>query len=104
MPEVISIDGHRQLFLDDHLIEACTGLTRRVCPVRKYEGNPVIQPQESWEPRGYVARGSFLYDEEEHIYKGWCSCNGPPRCEGDSSTTLAGHVEYHARVRSGFMQ
>lgn len=90
----VRIHGHRQLFLDDYLIEACEGMRRRVCPVRKHEGNPVIRPEEDWEPSGYVGRGAFLFDEEEGIHKAWCSCHGAPRCEEPDSTTLTGALSY----------
>ena len=72
MPEPIRIDKHHQLFLDGFLIEWRDKMTRRVCPVAKCPENPVIRPEEAWEPPGYIVYGSVLYDEEEERYKAWC--------------------------------
>lgn len=94
MPEPIRIDGNRQLFLDDFLIDSCDGMTRRVCPVRKSEANPVIWPEEDWEPRGYVARGSFMFDHEERLYKCWCSGVGEPRGGNGGEPSLDEAVYY----------
>jgi hypothetical protein len=43
-PEVILIDMGRQLFVDDFLIES-TGLVRTFYAPKKYEGNPVLEPE-----------------------------------------------------------
>ncbi len=67
----LQIGSQRQLFLDDRLIERTENLARRVCPVAKHPGNPVIRPEEAWEPRGYLLFGSVLRDEEEGIWKAW---------------------------------
>ena len=70
--EPIRIGKEHQLFLDNYLIEKMTNVTRRVCPVRKYEGNPVIARKEEWEPQRYIfSGGTVMYDEEEKLYKLW---------------------------------
>ena len=43
----ISVGAQKQLFLDDHLIESKTNITRRVHPARKFSGNPVKTEEES---------------------------------------------------------
>ncbi|MDO8587513.1 MAG: hypothetical protein Q7T82_10790 [Armatimonadota bacterium] len=70
--EPYSIGNNHQLFLDDYLIAASEGVTRRVCPVVKHPANPVIRPEEPWEPSGYMTFGSIMYDKGEGIYKAWC--------------------------------
>ena len=71
MDAPLPIGSQRQLFLDDWLIERAGNLTRRVCPVVKHPGNPVIRPEEDWEPRSYLLFGSVLHDEEEGLWKAW---------------------------------
>lgn len=70
LPGPIHIGKHRQLFLDDHLIEHTEHLTRRVQQARKHESNPLIVREHDWEPPGYVVP-SVMFDEEEGIYKAW---------------------------------
>jgi hypothetical protein len=70
------IGKQHQLFLDDYLIERLDRITRRVCPIRKYEGNPVIVKEADWEPAGYRLFGSVIYDEQEKVYKAWCDSRG----------------------------
>ena len=69
--EAISIGSYRQLFIDDHLIAKTDNVTRRLHPVNKYSGNPIVRPDRSWEGRTTVPQGSVIYDEEEGIYKMW---------------------------------
>lgn len=71
MPTPLTIGSQRQLLLDDWLIERAENLTRRVCPVTKHPGNPIIRPEEGWEPRGYLLYGSVLHDDEEGLWKLW---------------------------------
>jgi hypothetical protein len=70
------IGKQRQLFLDDYLIESLDKITRRVCPVRKYDGNPVIVRESDGEPAGYRVYGSVIFDEQEKVYKAWCDSRG----------------------------
>lgn len=69
--EAISIISYRQLFIDDHLIAKTDNVARRLHPVKKYSGNPIVQPDRSWEGRTTVPQGSVIFDEEEGIYKMW---------------------------------
>lgn len=48
IPTTIPIDVGRQLFVDDFLIES-TNLKRVYHHPRKYEGNPVLNPETPWE-------------------------------------------------------
>lgn len=93
MTQPIEIRTSRQLFLDGHVIEWCDKLRRRVCPVVKHPHNPVIRPEEDWEPRGYITYGSILYDQEESIYKAWAWGSGPPNVPG--MTAEGGRAVYY---------
>ncbi len=64
------LGGHRQLFLDDHLIEQRQFLERRVQPVVKHPANPLIGRGSEFEGLG-VTFPSVLYDAEEGIFKAW---------------------------------
>ena len=51
MPQVaepVAIDGRKQLFVDDHIIEHMNGLARVVNQFEKYEGNPVLRADLPW--------------------------------------------------------
>src|SRR5688572_21626781 len=74
--EPVTIGTHRQLFLDDHLIEHREHLERRVQQARKHDANPLIVKEHAWEPDGYFLP-SVIYDEEEKIYKAWLDGGGP---------------------------
>ena len=94
MDEPTKLDARHQLLLDGHIIDACSRMQRRVCPLRKYEGNPVLTPEHDWEPRGYIGLGSVLYDEEDGIYKSWCKSYGPPRCWSGRTPSIHRGVHY----------
>lgn len=74
-PAVIPIDGGRQLFVDDFLIEE-TDLEREFHPARKYEGNPVLKPETALEkqrdlPVATPKGGGVWWDPEDEIFKMW---------------------------------
>ena len=66
---IITVNRQKQLFLDDYLIESSTNITRKIHPARKFEGNPVLWPSESWEPEIAVLYGSVIQDGDR--YKMW---------------------------------
>ena len=72
----IDLGSHRQLFLDDHLIESSTHLTRRVQSVAKHPANPLILRTNEFEGVG-VTFPSVIYDEQEKIFKAWVDALGP---------------------------
>jgi len=94
MNEPIHIGNQKQLFLDSFLIEWCDKVKRRVCPVTKPPENPVIRPVADWEPSGYIAYGSVLYDEEDEIYKAWCFGLGDAGTSRQSREVISGGVYY----------
>lgn len=69
-PGAVRLGGHRQLFLDDHLIESRTHLERRVQAVTKHPANPLILRGSEFEGLG-VTFPSVLFDAEEGLFKAW---------------------------------
>ncbi len=73
-PEIIDISMGRQLFVDDFLIEKTTLAPEYHTP-KKYENNPVLKAETSWETDGLPVAcpksGGVWYDEEEKIFKAW---------------------------------
>ncbi len=65
----ITLDHQRQLFLDDYLIESSKNIKRTIHRANKFDGNPVLWPSESWEPKLAVLYGSVIQDEGK--YKMW---------------------------------
>jgi hypothetical protein len=74
-PEVIPIDGGRQLFVDDFLIERTT--LRRTFHTAKYHPeNPILRPDEHWEKTGrdsaaMVFSDGVWHDAQDGLYKMW---------------------------------
>jgi hypothetical protein len=58
----IVLDSRKELFLDDYLIASLTRVKRTVEEARKFPGNPVLWPTESWEPPRPVIYGSVIRD------------------------------------------
>lgn len=80
--DVISIGNFRQLFIDDYLIAKTDNITRRLRPVDKYSGNPIVRPNQPWERGLAVPQGSVIYDDEDRIYKMWYTTNVQSRGKG----------------------
>lgn len=73
-PDIIDVSVGRQLFVDNFLIEE-TNLTPKYHKAEKFEGNPVLYPEKSWEtqksPAACPISGGVWYDEEDKIFKMW---------------------------------
>jgi len=75
-PDVIPIDVGRQLFVDDFLIHEST-LARTFHLARKYEGNPVLEPQTELElaggerPAAIPFSGGLWFDPADKLFKFW---------------------------------
>lgn len=67
--DVIEIGHAEQLFMDDYLVESTSNIQRRMHPARKYEGNPVLWPDEPWEDKTAVIYGSVIRDGDK--YRMW---------------------------------
>ena len=59
-----------ELFLDNQMIEATPGVSRRLYPARKHLLNPVIRC-DRWCDGDYMEPYTTMYDEEEKLFKMW---------------------------------
>lgn len=59
-----------ELFLDNELIEATPGVSRRLHPAKKHLSNPVVRC-DRWCDGEYMEPYTTLYDEEEKLFKMW---------------------------------
>lgn len=59
-----------ELFLDNELIEATPGVSRRLHPAKKHLANPVVRC-ERWCEGEYLQPYSTLYDADEKLFKMW---------------------------------
>ena len=77
-PKVIAIDVGRQLFVDDFLIEN-TDLSRVFHHAQYVPGNPVLEPDQTWESEGEPGGGptampysdGVWYDPADGLFKMW---------------------------------
>ena len=70
----IVLDGRKQLFLDDYLIQSSRNVTRQIHPARKHPANPVLRPSEPWEGDVTIVYGSVLH--EGNKYRMWYYATG----------------------------
>lgn len=78
VPAAIPIDVGRQLFVDDFLIEETT-LSRTFHLARKYDGNPVFEPEtelegvgvDGVEPAAAPKDGGIWWDPEQRRFRMW---------------------------------
>ena len=70
-PEPITVGQHRQLFIDDYIIESMENVSRRLNTVSKHPDNPLVLADHLWEGHMAVPQGSVIYDAEDQIYKMW---------------------------------
>ena len=66
-------EGVRQLFLDDVLVESAEDVSPVVNQPERYEGNPVLAPDQVWENQEGLAypTGCVTYDEDDKLFKMW---------------------------------
>ena len=69
--EPIKVGPHRQLFVDDYLIEKMDGVKRVLNPVTKHPKNPLVVSDRPWEGVDVYVYGTVLYDEERGLYRMW---------------------------------
>ena len=69
--EPITVGQHRQLFIDDYIIESMEDVSRRLNTVSKHPNNPLVIADQAWEGHMAVPQGSVIYDSEDRIYKMW---------------------------------
>jgi len=59
-----------ELFLDNQLLEATPGVSRKLHPAKKHLRNPVIRP-ERWCEGTYLQPYTTMYDADERLFKLW---------------------------------
>ena len=67
--ETITVGPKKHLFLDDYIIASKENVTRTVHTAAKYDGNPVLWPEEAWEGACAIVYGSVLRDGDK--YRMW---------------------------------
>jgi hypothetical protein len=76
----IILDGTKQLFLDNHIIDTMDNVTRRLHPAEKRTDNPILAPTEPWENHAIFA-GSVIRDGSK--FKMWYQGGGVAYAESD---------------------
>ena len=66
-PAMLAIQGEKQLFLDDLLIETVCEITRTFHRPVEYEGNPVLKKDKPWER--LVGGGNVFRDSRDNLFK-----------------------------------
>ena len=70
--EPISISEHRQVFIDNHLVDEMQNLRRVLNPAEKYPLNPILKAEMPWEYFAIQAgQGPPLFDDQEQMFKMW---------------------------------
>ncbi len=87
----IEIGQHKQLFIDDHVIESIEGASRQLNQPTKHPANPLL-PMTPADRRGWDADmplqfGSVMFDQEESVFKMWYGLW--ERGKGDEASVLA---------------
>src|SRR5205085_7906219 len=59
-----------ELFLDNQMLEATPGVSRRLHPAKKHLLNPVLRCDQ-WCDGQYMEPYTTMYDEEEKLFKMW---------------------------------
>lgn len=65
-----------QLFIDQFLVREAAGVSFTQHPGRKHPANPLLTPDQPWEPWAIGTSCSVLYDEEEKLFKMWYGNHG----------------------------
>ena len=66
----LTVDGVRQLFVDDGMIEETKGVVRTLNQPAKYAGNPILRASPPWErDAGFV--GTVMRDDQDEVFKAW---------------------------------
>ncbi len=68
--EPLRVGDRAELFVDDHLVQGMTGLTRVLHQPQDIDANPVMKPEHPWEHRR-IPFGSVLWFPEEEKFKCW---------------------------------
>lgn len=80
-----------ELFLDNQLLEATPGVSRKLQPAKKHLLNPVIRP-ERWCEGTYIEPYTTMYDAEDKLFKMWARAG---------SDVKAGYIGGRVSLRPG---
>jgi len=73
----VLVGTHRQLFVDDYIIDRMDNLKKVMNQPKKYSGNPVLVSDRPWEGDGQlIMYGSVIYDRQAELFKMWYWCTG----------------------------
>ena len=68
--EALEVAGRFQLFVDDHVVQEMSQVTRRLNPLKKHPANPILKPDRPWE--GQFTHPNFVvFDQDDRLYKMW---------------------------------
>ena len=76
-------DGHRQLFLDDALLEKTENVRRQPGKVTKRPHNPIIRRDKPWDASRCDLYGSVVYDRANKVIQLFYSANNVPNGHED---------------------
>lgn len=68
--KALEVAGEFQLFVDDHVVQAMSQVTRRLNPLEKHPANPILRPDRPWEGQ-YTNPNFVVFDEKDRLYKMW---------------------------------
>ena len=75
--------GHRQLFLDDALLEKTENVLREPGKVVKHPNNPIIRRDKPWDASRCDLYGSVVYDRENGVIQLFYAANNVPNGHED---------------------
>ena len=68
--EPVRIGAVKQLFIDDHIVETMSSVSRVLNRPVKHPGGPVLRPERKWEGN-FAAVSSVIYDPQDALFKMW---------------------------------
>jgi hypothetical protein len=72
--EPVTLDGRRQFFLDNALIQEMKGVVRKINQPKKRDDNPIFSPEKPWEGEATYLYGSVLKDPVSGVWRMWYQC------------------------------
>lgn len=72
----IKIGKYHQMFLDDYIVESIDNIFRQINPAQKYDGNPIIRPDEPWEVSNTILFGSVIHNPQTKSFHMWYYSDG----------------------------
>lgn len=96
----VRLDLAPQLFVDDHLVAARSGVVRRVEPCRKLPG-PVLEPEFPWEGSRVYVYGTVLHDPADGLFRMWYMSRGAAGTRDPRLERAPLDLVLHATSRDG---